>query len=178
VSRPKRLTLPIAAAALCLAGTAASATAAPGADGVWVAGTVYDLVTTGPAPAGAAPRPLFVVSPIDPSSPLHPQAEAATHGFGAHDHVISLAGSTSFTGACDIMLVVPGPKAAKPGAVRKQAMLTPAGTLPLLSAARLGTRLVPLNSAVRIRKAQRLGFAKLVDTHTVIGCTASARTGA
>ena len=97
---------------LLAAAFAAPAAAGMRADGVWVDGAVHVLVT-GPPPAGATHgRALYVIAPISTAHPLHPLADAKTHGFGAHDHVIALTHpNNTFHGACDLTLVVPGPKA-------------------------------------------------------------------
>lgn len=168
------LLLALAAAALAVPASAAPATG--DVDGVWVGGAIHDLVVTGPAAAGAHAVPLYVIAPVSSARPLHPLADAKTHGFGAHDHVIGLTKpAATFHGACDLTLVVPGPKG-RPGrtiAVRRTA--TPAGPRPLLDAVRLGGRLQPLTSAARVVTARRLGLAILVDTHTVVACTVSPR---
>ncbi len=145
-------------------------------DGVWIDGRVHDLLVTGPAPAGARATPLYVIAPISPLHPLHPLADAASHGFGAHDHVLRLAHPAgTFHGACELTLVLPGPKA-RPGTdVEGRATQTPAGRKLLLYAARLDGKLLPLDRAGRIRRARALGLATAVDTHTALACTVSPR---
>ena len=171
----------IAAAALAaaVAGLAGAALAAPPAgdvDGVWVGGTIHNLVVTGPAKPGAAATPLYVIAPVASTRPLHPLADARTHGFGAHDHVIGLARpAETFNGACDLTLLVPGPKAKLGANVMARPTATPSGAHPLLYAVRLGGRLVPLNSAARIGAARKSGLAVAVDTHTLVACTVSVR---
>ncbi len=151
------------------------AQAAGDVDGVWVDGTVHNLLVTGPAAAGAKATPLYVIAPVSPAHALHPLADAATHGFGAHDHVIQLARpAATFHGACDLTLVVPGPKGT-PASIATRRTLTPAGRKPLLYAARLGGKLLPLTSASRVEQAHRLGLATLVDTHTELACTVTPR---
>jgi hypothetical protein len=49
--------------------------------------------------------------------------------------------------------------------------LTPAGTKPLLYAARIGGRFEPLDRAGRIRRAIRAGLASAIDTHLLLACT-------
>ena len=166
---PKGFVLLLLAAAF-----AASAAAGPPIDGVWAGGTVDNLVVTGPAAASAHAVPLYVIAPVSAAHPLHVRADAETHGFGAHDHVIALRKST-YHGACDLTLVVPGPKAKAGKTVQTRLTLTPAGTKPLLYAARLGTKVVPLTSATRIQAAKRLALATLIDTHTLVACTVSPR---
>jgi hypothetical protein len=163
---------------LLLLAAAFVAPAAAGAptDGVWVDGAVHVLIT-GPPPAGATHgRALYVIAPISPSHALHPLAAARLHGFGAHDHVIALTQPNgTFQGACDLTLVVPGPKATAGKTIRTRSTLTPAGTKPLLYAARLGSKLVPLTSAARIQTAKHLALATLIDTHNLVACTVSPR---
>ncbi len=163
---------------LLAAAFAAPAAAGPPADGVWVDGAVHVLVT-GPPPAGATHgRALYVIAPISTAHPLHPLADASTHGFGAHDHVIALAHPNgTFHGACDLTLVVPGPKATPGKTIHIRPTLTPAGTKPLLYAARLGNKLLPLTSAARIQTAKHLGLATLIDTHNLVACTVTTRRG-
>ena len=157
---------------LSLVGAVVAATGALAADqdGVWVNGVVHALIVTGPG--RGEPRPLYVIAPVSTAHALHPLADARTHGFGAHDHVIQLADpKATFHGTCDLTLVVPGPKA-KPGTnVRGRMTLTPVGTKPLLYAARIGIRFVPLNRATRIDEATRAGLAAAIDTHTLLACT-------
>ena len=164
------------ACALLLATGALAGGVAPPLDGVWVDGVVHNLAVTGPAPSGAHPVPLYVIAPVASAHPLHPLADAKTHGFGAHDHVIDLANpGVTFRGACDLTLVVPGPKGALGRTIQGRRTLTPAGTRPLLYAARLRSKLLPLTSAARIAKAEHAGLAGLVDTHTLVACTVSPR---
>ncbi len=161
---------------LLAAAFAAPAVAGPPADGVWVNGSVHNLVVTGPASANAHAIPLYVIAPVSAAHPLHPLADARTHGFGAHDHVVALIhASNTFHGACDLTLVVPGPKATAGETIQTRPALTPAGTKPLLYAARLHNTLVPLNSATRIQVATRLRLATLIDTHNLVACTVSPR---
>ena len=161
---------------LLAAAFAAPAAAGPPTDGVWVNGSVHNLVVTGPASASAHAIPLYVIAPVSAAHPLHPLADAKTHGFGAHDHVIALAHPNStFHGACDLTLVVPGPKATAGNAIRTRPTLTPPGTKPLLYAARLDNKLLPLSSAARIQTAKRVRLATLVDTHNLVACTVSPR---
>jgi hypothetical protein len=169
-----KLLISLAAGAVALA-VLASAQAAGDVDGVWVAGTVHNLVVTGPASPKAKATPLYVIAPISARHPLHPLADAKTHGFGAHDHVIALAHpSTAFHGACELTLVVPGPKAAA-GSIATRPTLTPAGQKPLLYAARMAGKLLMLDSASRVVQAHRLGLATLVDVHVRIACTVTPR---
>lgn len=155
---------------------AAPAAAGPPADGVWVDGAVHVLVT-GPPPAGTTyGRALYVIAPISTAHPLHPLADAKSHGFGAHDHVIALTHpNKTFHGACDLTLVVPGPKATPGETIQTRPTLTPAGTKPLLYAARLDNKLLPFDSAARIQTAKHLGLATLIDTHNLVACTVSPR---
>jgi hypothetical protein len=163
--------LRLLAVATALAAFAATALAAEPGDGVWVDGTVHQLVT-GPPPTAGKPVRLYVIAPVSRAHPLHPLASARTHGFGAHDHVIALTNqSTTFHGLCDLTLVVPGPKARLGANVEARSTLTPAGRKPLLYAARLDGHLVPLTWPSRIRRADQQGLAALVDTHTTLGCT-------
>ena len=161
---------------LLTAAFAAPAAAGPTVDGVWVNGSVHNLVVTGPAAAGAHAIPLFVIAPVSAAHPLHPFADAKTHGFGAHDHVIALAHPNStYHGACDLTLVVPGPGATAGNTIRRRPTLTPAGIKPLLYAARLDNKLLPLTSAARIQTAKHLRLATLIDTHNLVACTVSPR---
>ena len=161
---------------LLTAAFAAPAAAGPTVDGVWVNGSVHNLVVTGPAAAGAHAIPLFVIAPVSAAHPLHPFADAKTHGFGAHDHVIALAHPNStYHGACDLTLVVPGPRATAGNTIRRRPTLTPAGIKPLLYAARLDNKLLPLTSAARIQTAKHLRLATLIDTHNLVACTVSPR---
>ena len=168
---PKAFVLLFLAAAF-----AAPAAAGPPADGVWVNGSVHNLVVTGPASAGAHAIPLYVIAPVSAAHPLHPLADAKTHGFGAHDHVIALAHpNNTYHGACDLTLVVPGPKATAGKTIQTRPTLTPAGIKPLLYAARLANKLLPLTSATRIQTANHLRLATLIDTHNLVACTVSPR---
>ncbi len=167
--------LTLACALLLATGALAGGLTSP-LDGVWVDGVVHNLAVTGPAPAGAHAIPLYVIAPVDAEHPLHPVADAKTHGFGAHDHVTGLANPyATFHGACDLTLVVPGAKGTLGSSIEGRHTLTPAGTRPLLYAARLGSKLLPLTSAARIVKAEHAGLAGLVDTHTAVACTVSPR---
>ena len=139
------------------------------ADGVWVGGTVHGLVTGPPSGGTEHPEALYVIGPVSRSHPLHSLADARKHGFGAHDHVAA----SVFSGPCDLMLVVPGHKAAK-GSIETRMTLTPTGTHPLVYAVRLDGRMLPLTSAARIRQAQTSGLVSTVNTHNVISCTVSA----
>ena len=169
-----KLLIPLAAALASLT-LLASAQAVGSVDGVWVDGTVHNLAVTGPAAAKAKPTPLYVIAPISASHPLHPLADARTHGFGAHDHVIDLAHpSSTFHGACELTLVVPGPKA-RPGTIATRRTLTPAGQKPLLYAARIAGQLQMLDRASRVVQAHRLGLATLVDVHVRFACTVTPR---
>lgn len=146
-----------AAVALAVAGSAA-------ADGVWVGGVVHGLVT-GPPPATVTHSvPLYVIAPVSRSRPLHPLADARTHGFGAHDHVVA----SVFSGPCDLTLVVPGPRGK--GNVKTRATVTPAGAHPLVYAVKLGGKMLALTSAARIDRAKSAGLVATVDTQTVISC--------
>ena len=171
-------TLPIvltAAVALASASTTAGATNAF-VDGVWVDGSVHEL-STGPAPAGAThPIPLYVIAPISAAHPLHPLAFAKPLGFGAHDHVAAIPDpATAYHGVCDLTLVVPGAKARLGSNVEARQTLTPAASKPLLDRARLDGVMTPLNRVSRIKRAQTLGLAKLIDTQTVIACAITPR---
>jgi hypothetical protein len=158
-----------AAALLAMLTAAATATAAA-ADGVWVNGVRHPLVTGAPTTTRGHPLPLYVIAPVDPSRPLHPLADARTHGFGAHDHVIAISHAQR---TCDLQLVVAGPKAKTGHNVRARMTMTPAGVKPLLYAVRLGARMQPLTWAARISRATTLGLARIIDTETVIGCSVS-----
>jgi hypothetical protein len=161
---------------LLAAAFVAPVAAAPPLDGVWVNGRVHKLVVTGPASASAHAIPLYVIAPLSAAHPLHPLADAKTHGFGAHDHVVALTHpSTTFHGACDLTLVVPGPKAMVGKTIRTRSTLTPAGVKPLLYAFQLDDKVLPLNSATRIQAAERLRLATLIDTHNHVACTVSPR---
>jgi hypothetical protein len=161
------LTGTAAVAMVLLLGTAA--TAATPHDGVWMNGNTHTLVT-GPPPANAGtPVPLYVISPIRPSHPLHALADAKLHGFGAHDHVIGWMRS----GACVLSLVVPGPSAVPGTNVLVSPTATPAGIKPLANRAVLGGTMKTLTSAARIQSAAKLGLVTIVDTQVVLGCTVS-----
>jgi hypothetical protein len=161
---------------LLVAAFAEPAAAGPPADGVWVNGTVHNLVVTGPASANAHAIPLYVIAPLSAAHPLHPLADAKTHGFGAHDHVIALTHpSDTYHGACDLTLVAPGPKAKAGKTIQTRPTLTPVGIKPLLYASRLDNKLRPLNSAARIQTARHLRLATLIDTHNLVACTVSPR---
>src|SRR5579884_3402759 len=159
---PRTLSILAAAVALSLAGTAAAG-APP--DGVWVNGVRHQLVTGPPTATNAAPTALYVIAPIDPRRPMHPLAEARTHGFGAHDHVVARPAPAA--GTCDLELVVPGPKAKLGRTVLARPTQTPAGMKPLLYSVRLGSGQEPLTWASRIRRAEALGLARVVDTKTL-----------
>jgi hypothetical protein len=176
ISRTCRTLVAVLTVAACTTLLAASAVAAGSVDGVWVDGAAHDLVVTGPASATAHATPLYVIAPISAAHPLHPLADAKTHGFGAHDHVIGLSHPNStFHGACDLTLVVPGPRAVIGKTVMTRRTLTPAAAKPLLYRARLGGKLVPLDTATRIKQAAHAGLATLVDTHNPLACTVSPR---
>lgn len=180
MTRPILVLLAANALALVLAPivpAAATHVRASDVDGVWVNGTVHNLVVTGPAqPNAKRVTPLYVIAPVSASHPLHPLADAKLHGFGAHDHVAQIANpNTPFHGVCDLTLVVPGPKA-KPGKnIQTRPTLTPTGPHALLYAAHLGNKMLSLTWASRIQQAQRLGLAKLVDTSTLLACTITPR---
>jgi hypothetical protein len=160
---------------LLAAAFAVPAAAGPPVDGVWVNGSVHNLVVTGPASASAHAIALYVIAPLSAAHPLHPLADAKTHGFGAHDHVIALTHPNTYHGACDLTLVVPGPKATVGKTIQARPTLTPAGVKPLLYAAQLDNKLLPLNSATRIQAAKRLRLATLINTHNNVACTVSPR---
>lgn len=145
-------------------------------DGVWIDGAVHQL-STGPAPAAAKhPIALYVIAPVSTSHPLHPLAFAKPLGFGAHDHVADIADpSAPYHGVCDLTLVVPGSKAKLGSNVQARRTLTPAAMKPLLYRARLGGAMVALDWASRIKRAESLGLAKLIDTGVVIACTITPR---
>jgi hypothetical protein len=166
----------IATVALAFAATTSGAANAKFVDGVWVNGTVHEL-STGPPPAGAKhPIPLYVIAPVSAAHPLHPLAYAKPLGFGAHDHVAAIPDpKAAYHGVCDLTLVVAGAKARLGSTVAARQTLTPAATKPLLSRARLDGVMVPLNWVSRIKRAQALGLAKLIDTHTVIACAITPR---
>jgi len=148
-------------AVACVAAQAAAA------EGVWVNGTVHGLVTTPPTASTANPVPLYVIAPVSASHPLHPLADARTKGFGAHDHVAARV----FTGPCDLTLVVPGPHGR--GAVATRSTLTPSGAHPLVYAAKLGGKMLPLTSVARIDRALSAGLVTAVNTHVVISSAVS-----
>ncbi len=139
---------------------------AAAAEGVWVAGKVHGLVT-GPPSSSSTKRPalLYVIAPVRRRHPLHPLADARAVGYGAHDHVAA----TVFSGPCDLTLLVPG--ADGKGNVRTRRTETPMGPEPLVYAARLGGRMLPLTSVARIRRATAAHLVKAIDTHNVISCT-------
>jgi hypothetical protein len=117
-----------------------------------------------------------VIAPLSAAHPLHPLADAKTHGFGAHDHVVALTHpNTTYHGTCDLTLVAPGPKATVRKTIQTRPTLTPAGIKPLLYAAQLDNKMLPLNSATRIQAAKRLRLATLIDTHNHVACTVSPR---
>jgi len=165
----------LGAASLAVAVTGVGV-ASGGGEGVWVDGAVHDFSATGLASTAAHSVPLYVIAPVDPRHPLHSAADAASEGFGAHDHVIGLADPTrTFAGVCHLELVVPGPRST-PATVRSRRTLTPEGTRPLLYEARLGTRLRPLTSAAAVVAARRRGLAALVDTGRLLVCSVSPST--
>ncbi len=173
----RSLTTLLAAAAVALVAVSATSSAAVRAhagfiDGVWINGKVHNLAT-GPGPANPAHViPLYVLAPVSASHPLHPLAFAKPLGFGAHDHVAQIPDpAVGFNGVCDLTLVVPGPKAKLGTNVEARRTLTPAASQPLLYAARLSGAMTPLNWVARIKSAQHLGLAKLIDTKVVIACT-------
>lgn len=178
----RTLSMLLLAAAVALCATAAVAAStdrlhAGFTDGVWVDGVVHDLAT-GPGPASPAHTiPLYVIAPVSAAHPLHPLAFAKPLGFGAHDHVAEIPNpKTTYRGVCDLRLVVPGPKAKLGVNVQARQTLTPPGTKPLLRTARLGGKLLPLDSVSRIEQAHRAGLAVLVDTQVTIACTITPRT--
>lgn len=136
------------------------------AEGVWIHRKVHRLVT-GPPPSAqtTAPAPLYVIAPVRRNHPLHPLAEALGEGWGAHDHVAARV----FTGPCDLTMVVRGPRGK--GKVETRRTLTPNGMRPLVYAARLGGRMLPLTSVTRIRRAEAARLVTAVDMHDVISCT-------
>jgi hypothetical protein len=180
IDRLPRQLAAILLVALCASVVAAAALASSRAsdtDGVWVNGVLHDLIVTGPASATSSPRPLYVISPVSAVHPLHALADARTHGFGAHDHVISLPRSAAtFHGACELTLVVPGRRGVAGRTIEARRTLTPAGMKPLLYAARLGARFTPLTSTARIAAAIRAGLAAPIDTHMTVACTVSPHT--
>ncbi len=160
--------------AVALAAAQAGQAQGPEIDQAWVGGTLYDFLVTGPvqsAPPGSA-APLYVIAPVDAAQPLHPEADAETHGFGAHDHVLQVPAGSAFRGVCDLTLVVPGANG-KPGVnVASRMTLTPAGPRPLVYAANLGQGMQALTSADAIQTAVSLGLVAVVDTKTMLGCLA------
>ncbi|HZP72037.1 MAG TPA: hypothetical protein VFA97_01540 [Gaiellaceae bacterium] len=78
-------------------------------------------------------------------------------------------------GVCDLRLVVPGPNATPGTNVLARQTLTPAAMKPLLHAALLGGKLLPLDSVSRIEQARRAGLAMIVDTKVTIACTITPR---
>ena len=154
---------------MLVAATLAGGAAARSGDGVWVNGSVHTLLTLPPKSGSPANvRPLFVIAPVSAAHPLHPLASALTHGFGAHDHVTS----SMFSGSCDLTLVVPGPRAGT-GSIRTRTTLTPAGKLKLVYAVDMGGRMQPLTSVATIDAAEKVGFVKAIDTHSVLFCKVS-----
>ena len=154
-------------AAAILALTAGVPAAAAG-QGVWVNGTVHPLATS--APQGSKrPVPLYIISPVSPSRPLHSLADSLPNGYGAHDHVAARV----FAGPCDLMLVVPGPRAPK-GRVRSRTTLTPLGKKPLAYAVVTAGKTRPLTSATAIHAAVAAGLVTTVDTDNVIFCRVGA----
>lgn len=155
------------------AARAAGSAEGPEIDQAWVGGTLYDFLVTGPAPASAASSvPLYVIAPVDAAQPLHPEADAITHGFGAHDHVLQVAPGSAFDGVCDLTLVVPGANGHPGVNVATRTTLTPAGVRPLVYAADLGQGLQPLTSADTIQTAVSLGLVMPVDTKMLLDCLA------
>lgn len=155
------------AVVVLVAAAALAAAQAAAAEGVWVNGTVHGLVTAPPTSSTQTPVPLYVIAPVSASHPLHPLADARTKGFGAHDHVAARV----FAGPCDLTLVVPGPHGK--GAVAMRSTLTPSGTHPLVYAARIDGKMLPLTSVARIDRALSAGLVAAVNTHVVISCTVS-----
>ena len=155
------------AVVILVAAVALIAVQAAGAEGVWVNGTVHGLVTAPPTTSTQSPVPLYVIAPVSVNHPLHPLADARTKGFGAHDHVAARV----FAGPCDITLLVPGPHGR--GAVATRSTLTPSGAHPLVYAARIGGKMLPLTSVARIDRAMSAGLVAAVNTHIVISCTVS-----
>ena len=164
----RTLTITTAVALILVAAAAASGRA--DVDKVWVNGIERSFTVTG-APQAATTTPLFVIAPIDPAHPLHSAADAASKGFGAHDHVMRLpSGASTYETNCALTLVVPGARA-KPGAnILVRQTLTPAGTKPLVYAVRLG-HMVPLNRASRITAASAAHLITTVGTGVKFGCT-------
>jgi hypothetical protein len=164
--------LTIASVALILVASAAAA-GGTDIDKVWVNGAKKSFIVTGP-PRARTTTPLFVIAPIDPAHPLHSAADAASKGFGAHDHVMQVPpGASSFKTNCALTLVVPGPRAKVGTNILVRPTLTPAGTKPLVYAVRLG-RIVPLNRASRITAASASHLVATVNTGVEIGCTVAA----
>ena len=163
-----------AVAAACLTftagGTASGATQAD-TDRVWVNGSIHQWQVTEAAVAGKPKTPLYVIGPVDSARPLHPLAEASKRGFGAHDHVIADPNpDRAFATACNLTLVLPGPRAKVGRNVSVRRALTPFGHRSLLYAANLGAGVQPLTSVARIQKARQLGLARLFATPSVFGC--------
>jgi hypothetical protein len=158
-------------ALLIVAGTASGASGA-GGDRVWVGGTVHHFVVTGAAPTGAPTTPLYVIAPVSTSHPLHPLADATTHGFGAHDHVIAVPRSdVAFKTACVLTLVVPGARATVGKNVLVRQTVTPFGRKSLVYAEKLRSAVKPLTSAARIQAARQRGFVSLSVTPSMFACT-------
>jgi hypothetical protein len=132
---------------------------AAAAEGVWIQGKAHSLLT-GPPSSGASGRPalLYVIAPVSRRHPLHPLADAIAH-----------VAARVFSGPCDLTLLVPGPHGK--GKVETRRTQTPLGPKPLVYAARLGGRMLPLTSTARIHRAQSAGLVAAVDTHNVISCT-------
>ena len=169
--RPGRLRLLLmmlasVSAAVSAFGTVASAEVFR--PGVWVNNRAFDLVTEPFSPG--TPHVLYVIAPIDIEHPQHPLDNAASHGYGIHDHVFALPqGRTTFRGVCNQFLVVPGAKAKIDVNVEVRQTATPRGKRPLLYRARLGSALLDLTSAARIQRAVTLGLARVVPESTY-GC--------
>ncbi len=135
-----------------------------GGEGVWIRGEVHGLVTAPPSATTRRPVPLYVIAPVRLRHPLHPLADARAEGYGAHDHVAARV----FSGPCDLTLLVPGTHGK--GKVRTRRVETPLGRKPLVYAARLGGRMLPLTFVGRIRWAERARIVTGIDL-TVISCT-------
>jgi hypothetical protein len=160
----KALVVLVSVACIALAAVQAAA-----AEGVWVGGRAHGLVTAPPQGSLAHLAPLYIIAPVSPTHPLHPLADALPNGFGAHDHVAAKV----FAGACDLMLVVPGPRAAK-GTVRTRMTLTPGGKKPLVYAVVMAGKTRPLTSVAAIHAAAAAGLVTAVNTENVIFCRVSA----
>ena len=164
-----RLLAVLASVSAALLAFATAATAEVFRPGVWVNGRALDLVTQ-PYSQGT-PHDLLIIAPVDIEHPQHPLDNAMTHGYGIHDHVFGLPlGKTTFTGVCNQMLVVPGPKGKINVNVQARQTVTPLGKKPLLYRARVGANgFVNLTSAARIKRATALGLARLIPAST-LGC--------